>query len=46
MVKNILKDGTVLEDLTGHVVKQEEAPLAYQLIDSMNDDLQNKTKSA
>lgn len=36
MIKHILKDGTVLEDIKGHVVKQEEIKSAYDLIDSMN----------
>lgn len=35
MVKNILKDGTVLADMTGHVVKKEDAPMVYQIIEQM-----------
>ena len=35
MVKNILKDGTVLADMTGHVVKKEEAPMVYQIIEQI-----------
>lgn len=36
MIIHVLKDGTVLEDIKGHVVKQEEIKSAYDLIDSMN----------
>jgi len=35
MVKNILKDGTVLADMTGHVVKKENAPMVYQIIEQI-----------
>ena len=36
MVKNILKDGTVLADMTGHVVKKKDAPMVYQIREQMN----------
>lgn len=35
MVKNILKDGTVLADMTGHVVKKENVPMVYQIIEQI-----------
>ena len=35
-VIHILKDGSVLKDITGHVVKMEDASPLYQLIDSIN----------
>lgn len=35
MITHILKNGTVLHDITGHVVKKEENPLVYQMIDRM-----------
>lgn len=35
MVKHILKDGTVLKDITGHIVKKEDVPAAYALIERM-----------
>lgn len=35
MVTHILKDGTVLEDITGHVIKQDDAPMVYQIIEQM-----------
>lgn len=36
MIKHILRDGTVLQDITGHVVKQKDAPLVYQIMERMN----------
>lgn len=35
MVKHILKDGTVLKDITGHIVKKEDVPAAYTLIEQL-----------
>lgn len=35
MIKHILKDGTVLQDITGHIIKQESAPMVYQIIEQM-----------
>lgn len=35
-VIHILKDGSVVEDITGHVVRMEDALPLYQLIDSIN----------
>jgi hypothetical protein len=42
MIKHHLKDGTVLEDITGHVVKKEDVPSAYALIDRMNEERQKR----
>lgn len=36
MVRHILKDGTVLDDITGHVVKMEDARMVYELLDKIN----------
>ena len=36
MIRHHLKDGTVLDDITGHLVKKEDVPMAYALIDQMN----------
>ena len=33
MITHILKNGTVLHDITGHVVKKEENPLVYEILD-------------
>lgn len=35
MVKHILKDGTVLEDISGHVVKRKDAPVVYELMEQI-----------
>lgn len=35
-VVHILKDGSVVNDITGHVVRVEDAEPLYQLIDSIN----------
>ena len=39
MVKHILKDGTVLTDITGHVVKIEDAKAIYALMDKINEEV-------
>ena len=36
MVKNILKDGTEISDLTGHIVRQKDAENFYTLLDAIN----------
>ncbi len=36
MIRHHLKDGKVLADITGHVVKKEDVPMAYALLDRMN----------
>lgn len=33
MVKNVLANGMEAGDLTGHVVKAEEVPAAYEVLD-------------
>lgn len=35
-IKHILKDGTVLEDIKGHLVKKEDALVVYQIREQMN----------
>ena len=35
MVKHILKNGKAVKDMTGHVVKKEDAPMVYQIIEQM-----------
>ena len=35
-VVHILKDGSVVKDITGHVVRMEDAGPLYDLIDSIN----------
>lgn len=36
MVYHILKDGSIVKDITGHVVRIEDAGPLYELIDSIN----------
>ncbi|MBO7672435.1 hypothetical protein J6S88_03405 [bacterium] len=40
MVKHVLKDGTVLDDITGHIVKKEDAKSLYALIDTLNQSME------
>ena len=44
MVTNILKDGTVKEDLTGHAVACEEVPQIYSLIERINNVSKSKRR--
>lgn len=30
MIVNVLKDGTIKEDLRGHIVRREDAPALYE----------------
>lgn len=32
MVKHVLKNGTVLHDIKGHKPKQQDVPLAYEIL--------------
>ena len=33
MITHVLKDGTVLKDITGHKVTKKDAPRVYQLLE-------------
>lgn len=35
-VVHILKDGSIVKDITGHVVRMEDAGPLYELIDKIN----------
>ena len=35
MIKHILKDGKVIEDISGHVVKRKDAPVTYELLEQI-----------
>lgn len=35
-IKHIMKDGTVLTNISGHVVKMEDARSVYDLMDRIN----------
>lgn len=41
-IKHILKDGTVLNDIRGHVVKMEDAKSIYSLMEKMNQKKEEK----
>lgn len=41
-IRHHLKDGTVLDDITGHVVRKEDVPQVYELIDRMNTERQKR----
>lgn len=45
MVVHVLKDGTVLDDITGHVVKKEDVPTVYALIERLNEHSQKEEKN-
>ena len=44
-VIHILKDGTVLNDITGHVVKMEDAEPLYQFLNTLNRGNSNISKN-
>lgn len=35
-IVHILKDGSVVKDITGHIVREEDAAPLYELIDNIN----------
>ncbi len=41
-ITHILKDGTVIKDIRGHVVKIEDAKSIYSLMDKMNQKKEEK----
>lgn len=43
-VTHILKDGSIVKDITGHVVRMEDAGPLYQLIDKINREGSKKEK--
>ena len=45
MVVHVLKDGTELHDITGHVVKKEDVPSVYALIERMNEHSKKEEKN-
>ena len=36
MVKHVLKDGTPVDDIAGHVIKAADHPLLYEVIDRIS----------
>ena len=45
MITHILKNGKVIKDITGHVVKEEDAPTVYALMNSLNERRSSDEKS-
>ena len=41
-ITHILADGTVLDDITGHLVTRESCPQAYAVIDRINERLERE----
>lgn len=39
-VTHVLKDGTVLKDINGHVVRIEDARVIYEILDRINKEKQ------
>lgn len=46
MVIHVLKDGTVLDNIEGHIVKVEEAETLYNMLDQINETRRIDTKEA
>lgn len=46
MVTHILKDGTVLQDITGHIVKQSQAENLYTLIQTINNKIEKEREKS
>ena len=46
MVIHILKDGSKVQDINGHIVRVEEVKSVYNLIDSINRDRLRRTKES
>ena len=42
-ITHILKDGTILNDISGHVVKMIDVPSAYMVMDRINESAQRKS---
>lgn len=42
MIKHHLKDGKVLHSISGYLVRKEDVPQAYELIDLVNEGDKNK----
>ena len=37
-IKHVLKDGTTVTDITGHIVRMSDAQAVYKLADKMNNE--------
>lgn len=45
MIRHHLKDGRILTDITGHIVKKEDVPAVYSLIDQINKEKRAKQQN-
>lgn len=45
-ITHILKDGTILTDISGHVVRMEDARSVYTLMDKINERQNKKPKGS
>lgn len=51
MITHILKDGTILDDISGHKVTREDAPTVYEILERLkkqrreSNDIRGFTKS-
>lgn len=36
MIRHVLKDGTIIDDIQGHIVKKQDAITIYALLDIIN----------
>lgn len=44
MVTHILKDGTKLTDLKGHIVRREDAEMVYQMVERLRNEKKEDTQ--
>lgn len=42
MIKHVLADGTALADITGHVVKEEDAESVYKIMEGLKHEEKNE----
>ena len=45
MIRHILRDGTQLNDVEGHIIKQTEIKTIYQLIEAINERKSNEKEN-
>lgn len=37
MIRHVLKDGTILSDISGHIVREKDAKAAYAVMERINE---------
>ncbi len=45
MIRHVLMDGTVTDDITGHVVQRKDAPMVYDLVERISRGRKNEGKN-